>query len=295
MLPDLKAIELKGLSYIYSKGSPFEKKALDDINLEIEQGDFIGIIGHTGSGKSTLMQHLNGLLKPDMGEVYINGRNIWDKNVNIRSVRFEVGLVFQYSEYQLFEESVAKDIAFGPKNMGLSSDEVEKRVKEAAEMVGISEEILQRSPFELSGGQKRRAALAGILAMQPKILVLDEPAAGLDPIGRDMILEQIKNYHEKYGTTILLVSHSMEDIVKYAKKVLVMNKAKIFCFDDTDKVFARSDEIEAMGLSVPQITRICRSLASRGINLGDDIYTIERAKERFDLYVKNLKGFGENA
>ena len=281
----MNVIELKNVTYKYSAGTPFESVAVDDVSVSIEKGEFCGIIGHTGSGKSTLIQHLNGLIKPTSGEVLIDGKNIWDKDVDIRDIRFKVGLVFQYSEHQLFEETVYKDIAFGPKNMGLSEEEIDKRVHEAAENMGLSAELLERSPFDLSGGQKRRAALAGVIAMNPEILILDEPAAGLDPIGREKVLSKISDYHKKYGTTILLVSHSMEDIVKYAEKVLVMNKGKIFCHEETDKVFAKQDEIIKIGLDVPQITKIIMKLREKGINLGNDIYTVERAKERILEYL----------
>lgn len=271
--------KLEKLTYKYSIGTPFEKTAVDNVNLTVAKGEFVGIIGHTGSGKSTLIQHLNGLIKPTSGIVLIDGRNIWDKNVNIRDVRFKVGIVFQYSEHQLFEETVAKDIAYGPRNMGLSEEEIAESVKNAAESMGITH-LLEKSPFELSGGQQRRVALAGVLAMNPEVLILDEPAAGLDPKGRDKILGMIKQYHEKSGKTILLVSHSMEDIVKFAEKVLVMNKGKLFCYDQTDKVFERTDELVSIGLDVPQITRLSHRLAELGINIGNDIYTTNRAAMR---------------
>lgn len=283
----MNAVETKNLTYKYSVGTPFETTAVDDVNVTIEKGEFVGIIGHTGSGKSTLIQHLNGLLKQTSGDVIINGRNIWSKDVNIRDIRFEVGLVFQYSEHQLFEETVYKDIAFGPKNMELSPEEVDKRVREAAASMGITDEMLERSPFDLSGGQKRRVALAGVIAMEPQILILDEPAAGLDPIGRDTVLEKISEYHRNSGTTILLVSHSMEDIVKYADKVLVMNRGRLFCYEDVDKVFSRSKEIQMIGLDVPQITRLSLMLKEHGVDLGDDVYTIERAKQRL---LEKIKG-----
>lgn len=281
------AIETKNLTYKYSVGTPFETTAVDDMSVCIEQGEFVGLIGHTGSGKSTFIQHLNGLLKQTSGDVIINGKNIWDKDVNIKDIRFEVGLVFQYSEYQLFEETVYKDIAFGPKNMGLSNEEIDKRVKKAAEQMGLGKELLERSPFDLSGGQKRRAALAGVIAMEPKILVLDEPAAGLDPAGREKVLEEISGYHKSSGTTIILVSHSMEDIVKYADKVMVMNKGKLFCYEDMDKVFSMSRELREIGLDIPQITKLAHLLKEKGIDIGNDIYTVERAKERL---LKMLKG-----
>lgn len=278
-------VELRDVTYKYSVGTPFEKTAVDAVSLSVEKGEFVGIIGHTGSGKSTLIQHLNGLIKPTSGLVLVEGRNIWDKGVNIRDIRFKVGIVFQYSEHQLFEETVAKDIAYGPGNMGLPPEEIERRVKSAAESMGITH-LLERSPFELSGGQQRRVALAGVLAMEPEVLILDEPAAGLDPKGRDKILSQIQSYHKASGRTILLVSHSMEDIVKFATKVLVMNKGKLFCYDDTDKVFERTDELAKIGLDVPQITRMSHKLAGRGVNIGNDIYTVDRAAERLLTMIK---------
>ncbi|MBO5265812.1 MAG: energy-coupling factor transporter ATPase [Ruminiclostridium sp.] len=274
------AAEIKSLTYKYSVGTPFESTAVDNVSLKIEKGSFIGVIGHTGSGKSTLIQHLNGLLKPTSGEILIHGKNIWDKDSDIRAVRFLAGLVFQYSEYQLFEETVYKDISYGPKNMGLSDEEIDKRVRNAAKSMGLSEKHLNASPFELSGGQKRRVALAGVIAMEPEILILDEPAAGLDPKGRDKVLDEIHSYHEESGTTILLVSHSMEDIVKYADKVLVMNHGRLFCFEKTDLVFSRARELRQVGLDIPQITKLSHLLAENGIDLGEDVYTIERAKER---------------
>ena len=274
------AVEIKNLTYKYGVGTPYMSIAVDNVSVSIEKGSFVGVIGHTGSGKSTLIQHINGLLKPTEGEIIVDGKNIWQKGSDIRSVRFLAGLVFQYSEYQLFEETVYKDIAYGPKNMGLSDEEIDKCVREAAEAMGISEELLNRSPFDLSGGQKRRVALAGVIAMKPEILILDEPAAGLDPKGRDMILDEISEYHKSSGTTILLVSHSMEDIVKYADKVLVMNRGKLFCYEDTDIVFSYSKELSQVGLGIPQISRLSHILADNNMNIGDDIYTIERAKER---------------
>ncbi len=267
------------LTYKYSVGTPFEKTAVDNVDISILQGEFVGIIGHTGSGKSTLIQHFNGLIKPTSGRVLVDGADIWSKDVKIRGIRFKVGLVFQYSEHQLFEETVAKDIAYGPKNMGLSDEEIKKRVESAAESMDITH-LLERSPFELSGGQQRRAALAGVLAMDPEVLILDEPAAGLDPKGRDKLLARIKRYHEQSGKTILLVSHSMEDIVKYAGKVLVMNKSRLFCYDTVDRVFGRTDELAKIGLDVPQITRMSHILKDLGTDIGSDIYTTERAAER---------------
>ena len=270
----MAVIKTENLTYVYGEGTPFRKVAVDNVSLEIEKGDFAGIIGHTGSGKSTLIQHFNGLLKPTGGAVYIDGEKLWDDKAKLRPVRFKVGLVFQYPEYQLFEETVAKDIAFGPKNMGLDKDEVARRVKESAEMVGLSAKALEKSPFELSGGQRRRAAIAGVMAMEPEVLILDEPASGLDPKGREQILGMIKDYHRQKGNTVLLVSHSMEDIAKNVSKILVMNDSKLFCYDDTVKVFHRAGELEAMGLAVPQVTRVFNRLKAMGIDLGEDVYTV---------------------
>ncbi|MBQ8434496.1 MAG: energy-coupling factor transporter ATPase [Oscillospiraceae bacterium] len=272
-------LKAENLTYVYSQGSPFEKTAVDNVNIEIERGEFVGVIGHTGSGKSTLIQHFNGLLAPTSGKIYLDGRDIWENKKNIRSVRFRVGLVFQYPEYQIFEDTVYKDIAFGPKNMGLSEAEIDGRVRRTAEAVGLSEEILQKSPFELSGGQKRRVAIAGVMAMEPEVLILDEPTAGLDPKGRDKILGQIKEYHKNTGCTVLLVSHSMEDVAKYASKILVMNESKLFCYDTPPAVFRRSEEIARMGLSVPQITRVFDMLRARGIDMHDEVYTVKYASE----------------
>lgn len=272
-------IKTENLTYIYSRGTPFEKAAVSNVNLEIEKGELVGIIGHTGSGKSTLVQHLNGLLKPTSGRVLIDGEDIWAKNANRRAVRFKVGLVFQYPEYQLFEETVFKDIAYGPTNMGLSEEEIRERVLEAAEFVGLDDSFLDKSPFELSGGQKRRAAIAGVIAMKPEVLILDEPAAGLDPRGRDSILKRIREYHRTQGNTVLLVSHSMEDIAKNATKVLVMNKAETAMYGTVDEVFARSDELLKMGLDIPQVTRIFRGLRRRGFDVSDSVYTVSQGKE----------------
>ena len=273
----MAVIKTEGLTYVYGEGTPFRKVAVDNVDIEIDQGEFVGIIGHTGSGKSTLIQHFNGLLKPTEGSVYIDGERLWDDKSKLRPVRFKVGLVFQYPEYQLFEETVYKDIAFGPKNMGLDDDEIDKRIRETARLVGISDEMLEKSPFDLSGGQKRRVAIAGVMAMEPKVLILDEPASGLDPMGREQILSMIKEYHQETGNTVLLVSHSMEDIAKNAKKILVMNKAKLFCYDETEKVFHRSEELHKMGLSVPQITRVFDRLKAMGIGIDDDVYTVKYA------------------
>ncbi len=281
----MSMIKTENLTYTYSIGTPFEKTAVDSVNLDIEEGALVGVIGHTGSGKSTLIQHLNGLLKPTSGKVYIDGTDIWDKNVKIRDIRFKVGLVFQYPEYQIFEETVYKDIAFGPKNMGLPDEEIDRRIKETAELVGLHKENLYKSPFELSGGQKRRVAIAGVMAMEPKVLILDEPTAGLDPKGRDKILGQIREYHQQKKSTVLLVSHSMEDVAKFADKILVMNKAKVFCYDDTPAVFKRADELTAIGLAVPQITRVFGMLKQRGIDIRTDVYTAEFARKTILEYL----------
>ena len=267
-------IETRGLTHIYNPGMPDATTALDSIDFAVEEGDFVGIIGSTGSGKSTLITHFNGILKPTSGQVLVAGQDIWQKPGDIRRFRFMVGLVFQYPEYQLFEETVYKDIAFGPKNMGLDEAEVHRRVLRAAEFVGLKEEYLERSPFELSGGQKRRVAIAGVMAMEPRILVLDEPAAGLDPEGREAILSQVKRYHKETGTTVLLVSHSMEDIAKYANRVLVMDQRKIAMYDTVEHVFARADELLELGLSVPQITKVFLKLRQLGLDLPQDVYTV---------------------
>ncbi|MGN0629766.1 MAG: energy-coupling factor transporter ATPase [Ruminococcus sp.] len=278
------------LTYTYSNGTPFEKTAVDHVDLEIEEGTFVGVIGSTGSGKSTLMQHFNGLLRPTSGSVYLDGQDIWSDKSKLRDIRFQVGLVFQYPEYQLFEETVYRDIAFGPANMGLSDSEIKNRVLEAAAFAGLTEEQLSQSPFALSGGQKRRAAIAGVMAMRPRILILDEPTAGLDPMGREEILAEINSYHKKTGCTILLVSHSMEDVSRYAEKLLVMNKGNVFCYDETGAVFRRAEELESIGLAVPQVTRICNELRQRGIPLDDNIYTVNEAVRQLSAYYKSIKG-----
>ncbi|MEF9983385.1 MAG: energy-coupling factor transporter ATPase [Oscillospiraceae bacterium] len=275
----MSVIKTEGLTHIYSEGTPFQKTAIENINIEINEGELIGLIGHTGSGKSTLIQHLNGLLKPTNGKIFIDGEDMWADKSKIRDFRFKVGLVFQYPEYQLFEETVYKDIAFGPKNMGLTDDEIKKRVYESAKAVGLTADLMEKSPFELSGGQKRRVAIAGVLAMEPRVLILDEPTAGLDPMGREMILELIKKYHEEKNKTIILVSHSMEDIARFAQKVLVMNESKIFTFGSVEEVFANNEEIEKIGLSLPQITKIARGLAEKGFDIDKGIYTVDAAKK----------------
>ena len=279
-------LETQGLTYTYSQGTPFEKTAVDHVDLKIEEGEMVGVMGHTGSGKSTLIQHFNGLLRPTSGKVLLDGRDIWEDKAKIREVRFQVGLVFQYPEYQIFEETVYKDIAFGPKNMGLDDAEIKRRVLATAYDIGLKEELLERSPFELSGGQKRRVAIAGVMAMEPKVLILDEPTAGLDPAGRDKILSHIKAYHERTKNTTLIVSHSMEDIAGFADKILVMNKAQLFCYDDTEKVFGRAEEISAIGLDVPQVTKVFLELKKRGLDFGKEVYTVGYAR---DLLIKQLK------
>lgn len=272
-------IKTKNLSYIYSRGTPYEHVALTNVNIEIEKGAFVGLIGHTGSGKSTLIQHLNGLVKPTEGEIYIGEENIWENPKDIRRFRFKVGLVFQYPEHQLFEETVYKDIAFGPKNMGLSDEEIKNRVCEAAKLTGLSEDYLKKSPFELSGGEKRRVAIAGVLAMHPEVLILDEPTAGLDPKGREFILSEIKSYHDKYGATVILVSHSMEDVARFASHVLIMNHSKAAMYGETREVFSHVDELCEMGLEVPQISRVFAKLKEKGYNVPSSVLTVSEAKE----------------
>lgn len=270
-------LETENLTYTYGTNTPFEKTAVNDVSLRVQKGEFIGIIGHTGSGKSTLVQMFNGLIRPTSGKVLLNGRDIWEEPKKIRSVRFEAGLVFQYPEYQLFEETVQKDIAFGPKNMGLDENEIRKRVVSAARFTGLRSELLSKSPFELSGGEKRRAAIAGVIAMDPDVLILDEPTAGLDPHGRDVLLTQITEYHKQRGNTIFLVSHSMEDIAKTADRIFVMNAGKAVMFDETKKVFSRGDELEKMGLRVPQVTKIMARLKREGYPVPDGVLTVEQA------------------
>ncbi len=273
-------ITIEHLTHIYGAGTPFEKKAVDDVSLTLDSGQIIGVIGHTGSGKSTLIQHLNGLLKPASGRILLDGQDIWADKAKLRQVRFQVGLVFQYPEYQLFEETVYRDIAFGPTNMGLSQEEIDRRVRRAAEFAGLSPELLEKSPFELSGGQKRRAAIAGVIAMEPSVLILDEPAAGLDPRGRGRILGQIQAYHKETGNTVLLVSHSMEDVANYADKVLVMNDAKVFAYDTVENVFARSEELKAIRLAVPQVTNVFHRLREEGLAVPENVYTVGYARRK---------------
>ena len=270
-------IETKDLAYRYSAGTPFEKTAVENVSIQVEKGEFLGVIGHTGSGKSTLIQMLNGLLRPTSGQVLLDGKDIWAEPKKIRQVRFKVGMVFQYPEYQLFEETVLKDIMFGPKNKGCSDQEAEERAREAAHFTGLKEELLEKSPFELSGGEKRRAAIAGVIAMDPDVLILDEPTAGLDPRGRDVLLAQITQYHKARGNTVLLVSHSMEDIGRTADRILVMNHSHAAMLDDTKKVFARGEELEQMGLRVPQITKILQELQKMGLPVDSSALTVDDA------------------
>ncbi len=288
----MSVIKAEKLSYIYGENTPFRKVAVDNVDLDIDEGEFIGVIGHTGSGKSTLIQHFNGLLKPTSGSIYIDGEKLWEDKARLRAIRFKVGLVFQYPEYQLFEETCYKDISFGPKNMGLSEEEIDKRVRETARLVGLSDSVLEKSPFELSGGQKRRVAIAGVMAMEPKVLVLDEPASGLDPKGRSQILGLIRDYHKEKKNTVMLVSHSMEDVAKHCSKILVMNNAKIFCYDTPVNVFHRAEELEQMGLAVPQITRVFNRLRAMGLGIDDDVYTVSYGSE---LLLKKLKDRQEGA
>lgn len=274
------SIKIENLTHVYMPKSPFEKKALDNVNLVIEDGEFLALIGHTGSGKSTLIQHLNGLLEPTSGRILVDDIDITNKEAKLTEIRKKIGLVFQYPEYQLFEETIEKDIAFGPNNLGLSSEEVSRRVKKSMEMVGLDYETYKNvSPFDLSGGQKRRVAIAGVIAMEPKVLILDEPTAGLDPQGRDDILEQIKLLHEKYKMTIVLVSHSMEDVGKLAQKIVVMNKGKVELLGKPSEVFKEVETLEKIGLAVPQVTYLMRVLRERGFDVSDEIFTVEKGTE----------------
>ena len=283
-------LEIKNLTHIYSAGTPFEHKALDDVSFRVERGEFIGIIGHTGSGKSTLIQHLNGLLKPTSGSVVLDGEDIWLDKKRTRQARFRVGLVFQYPEYQLFEETVYKDIAFGPKNMGLSKEEIDARVREAAGLVGVTEQMLEASPFDLSGGQKRRVAIAGVIAMQPEVLILDEPTAGLDPVGREEILANIQRYRKAKNATIMMVSHSMSDVARLTERLLVMNGSQLAMDGTPREVFSRAEELMEMGLDIPDVTRVFLRLKQMGLPV-EPVYTIEQAVTT----LRQLKGGQENA
>ncbi len=273
----MSILEVKNLTHTYDGNTPFMHDAVKNVTFSIQKGEIIGIIGHTGSGKSTLVQHLNGLLKATEGEVLLEGKNIWDDPKNIRAIRSRVGLVFQYPEYQLFEDTVYKDIAFGPKNMGLSEDEIAHRITEICELVGIKQDYLDKSPFDLSGGEKRRVAIAGVMAMQPEIIVFDEPVAGLDPKGRTDVIKMISDYRNKYDATVLIISHNMEDMALIADKLLVMNKGEMALFDKTENVFRQHEFLKSIGLNVPMVTQIMLALKEKGIDIPDDIFTIDRA------------------
>jgi len=284
------SIKVTKLNHIYDKGMPTEQKALTDVSFEIADGELVGIIGHTGSGKSTLLQHLNGLLKPSSGKILLDGQDIWSDKQLTRQARFRVGLVFQYPEYQLFEETVYKDIAFGPKNMGLKEEEIDRRVREAAGFVGLTEEQLQVSPFDLSGGQKRRVAIAGVIAMEPEVLILDEPTAGLDPSGREEILGNIESYRKAKNATIMMVSHSMEDVARLTDRLLVMSDSRLAMDGTPAEVFARAEELVEMGLNIPQVTQVFLKLKAMGLDV-EPVYTIEQAVRA----LKAIKGGAVNA
>lgn len=286
----MNVIEVKDLSFVYGFGTPFEKKAVDNLSLSIKQGEVIGLIGHTGSGKSTFVQMLNGLIKPSGGQVLLEGKDIWEKPKEIRKVRFKVGMVFQYPEYQLFDETVYKDISFGPRNKGLGESEIDETVRRAAKFVSLNDKLLGKSPFDLSGGEKRRAAIAGVIAMDPDVLILDEPTAGLDPKGRDVLLSQIISYHKERKNTIILVSHSMEDVARIADRIMVLNHGRLEMLDTPRAVFSRVDELESMGLRVPQITRIMTILREKGYDFSDGILTVGQA---FEEVVNLLKKEGK--
>ena len=281
-------LRIEQLTHTYSAGTPFCRNAVEGLDLTVYRGEILGIMGHTGSGKSTLIQHLNGLLKPTAGHIYLNGRDIWETPSRIRQVRFQVGLVFQYPEYQLFEETVYRDIAFGPRNMGLDEADIDRRVRQAAAAVGLPEEALERSPFELSGGQKRRVAIAGVIAMEPEVLVLDEPTAGLDPRGREAILGQIREYHRQRGNTVILVSHSMEEIARNADRIAVLSAARLLMEGTPPEVFARADELMRVGLDVPQVTKVALALQKRGVPVRSDVYTVEELRRQ----IRALRGGG---
>lgn len=288
----MSILEVKNLTHTYDGNTPFMHDAVKNVNFSIEKGEIVGIIGHTGSGKSTLVQHLNGLLKPTEGEVLLDEKNIWEDPKKIRSIRSRVGLVFQYPEYQLFEDTVYKDIAFGPKNMGLNDDEISSRIDEICEIVGIKPDYLEKSPFDLSGGEKRRVAIAGVMAMQPEIIVFDEPVAGLDPKGRANVVKMISDYRDKYDATVLIISHNMEDMAIIADKLLVMNKGELALFDTTNNVFHQYDFLKSIGLNVPMVTQIMLALKEKGVNVPDDIFTVDRA---VDYLLKYSKGGNQNA
>ncbi len=282
----ITVLKTQDLNYIYGIKTPFEHTAIKNININIEKGELVGIIGHTGSGKSTLIQHFNALLKPTSGSIFVDDINIWQDKTSTRNARFSVGLCFQYPEYQLFEETVEKDVSFGPKNMGLDDDEIKRRVRESIRFVGLNESYLEKSPFDLSGGEKRRVAIAGVMAMEPKILVLDEPCAGLDPKGRDTILSLISEYRKNTGSTVMIVSHSMEDVAKIATKVLVMNKGEEAMFGTVNEVYSRADELVEMGLNIPEITSVFLKLKAKGYDVRTDIYTVEEGRKELLRFLK---------
>jgi energy-coupling factor transport system ATP-binding protein len=288
----LAVLVTENLNYLYSVGTPFETSAIEDINFSVNKGEIVGIIGHTGSGKSTLIQHLNGLLEPHKGKVFLNDKDIWDKKnrKQIRQVRFAVGLCFQYPEYQIFEETIYKEIAYGPKQMGLSDDEIKERVYDSMNFVGIKRELENKSPFDLSGGQKRRVAIASIIAMEPQVLILDEPCAGLDPKGRDVILNLVKDYQRRKNNTVIFVSHSMEDVAKIANRVLVMNEGKVAMFGTVDEVYSRGAELKKMGLNVPEITDVFLQLHDMGLPCKTNIYSLEQAKAEYNRLLLNKGG-----
>ena len=273
-------LQIEDLTHTYSAGTPVQRSAVEGLSMTVGAGEFLGVIGHTGSGKSTLIQHLNGLLQPTSGRILLEGKDIWADPKKIRDVRFKVGLVFQYPEYQLFEETVYKDIAFGPKNMGLDAEEIDRRVRDAAAFVGLHETLLDKSPFELSGGQKRRVAIAGVIAMEPKVLVLDEPTAGLDPQGRDAILAQIQAYHRAKGAAVVLVSHSMEEIARNVDRIVVLSDGKVYLEGTPKQVFARAHELEQVGLDVPQVTKVAAALKARGLDIDTAVYTVEALEQK---------------
>lgn len=287
----MSVLEVKNLTHTYSENTPFVNDAVSEVSFSAEKGEIIGIIGHTGSGKSTLVQHLNGLLKPTAGDIFIDGENIWSKPKEIRKIRSRVGLVFQYPEYQLFEETVFADIAFGPKNMGLEGDELKQRVLETCEIIGVKSEYLEKSPFDLSGGEKRRVAIAGVMAMKPEIIVFDEPTAGLDPVGRESVMKIIHDYRKATDATVIIISHSMEDMAQLADKLIVMNKGRCEMFDTVENVFKNGDRLRKIGLDVPIVTRVFYELKNAGIPVPDDVFTVSRAVE----VLKRIKAGGGNA
>ena len=287
----MSVLEVKNLTHTYSGNTPFVNDAVSNVSFTVEKGEILGIIGHTGSGKSTLVQHLNGLLKPTDGQVLFSGEDIWENPKEIRKIRSKVGLIFQYPEYQLFEETVYADIAFGPKNMGLDGDELDSRIKEICRIVGVKPEYMEKSPFDLSGGEKRRVAIAGVMAMRPEVIVFDEPTAGLDPKGRENVIKIIKDYREATGATVIIISHSMEDMAVLADKLLVMNKGNLCMFDAVEKVFSRGDELRAIGLNVPIVTRVFAELKAMGIDVNENIFTVEAAVNE----LKRIKAGDGNA